>query len=53
MARRGPLSIPSEIILIDLTAYRRMVCAGCGKRGMKLTGLGLEAVWALAELLKA
>ena len=31
----APLSVPSEIVLIDLMVYRRMTCAGCGKRGMK------------------
>jgi hypothetical protein len=29
------LSVPSQIILIDLRTYRRLTCAGCGKRGMK------------------
>jgi hypothetical protein len=33
----APLALPSEIILIDLIVYRKMTCAGCGKRGMKAT----------------
>jgi hypothetical protein len=31
----APLSIPSEIVFIDIRTYRRMRCAGCGKPGMK------------------
>jgi hypothetical protein len=31
----APLSIPSEIVLIDMMRYRRLTCAGYGKRGMK------------------
>ena len=33
----APLSVPSEIIVIDMMAYRKLTCAGCGKRGMKAT----------------
>ncbi len=31
----APLAILSEIVLIDIRTYRRLTCAGCGKRGMK------------------
>jgi hypothetical protein len=31
----APLSLPSEIILIDLLIYRRMHCPKCRMRGMK------------------
>jgi hypothetical protein len=31
----APPSVPSEAVLIDLMAYRRLTCAGCGKKGMK------------------
>jgi hypothetical protein len=31
----APLSVPSALVLIDIRAYRRVRCAGCGKRGMK------------------
>jgi hypothetical protein len=30
----APLSVPSEIVLIDLLIYRRMRCPQCRKRGM-------------------
>jgi hypothetical protein len=33
----APLAIPSEAVLTDLLAYRRMTCPGCGRRGMKAT----------------
>jgi hypothetical protein len=31
----APFSIPSEAVIIDVRNYRRLTCAGCGKRGMK------------------
>lgn len=31
----APLSVPSEVVLIDIRIYRRLPCAGCGKGGMK------------------
>jgi hypothetical protein len=31
----APLSLPSEILLIDLMVYRRITRSRCGKRGMK------------------
>jgi hypothetical protein len=31
----APLSVPSEVVLIDLTTYRRMRCPKCGQRGFK------------------
>jgi hypothetical protein len=31
----APLSLPSDLLLADLLAYRRLVCPDCRKRGMK------------------
>lgn len=31
----APLSLPTEVLIIDLVSYRRLTCEGCGKRGMK------------------
>jgi hypothetical protein len=33
----APPSMPSEAVLADLLAYRKMKCPGCGKKGMKAT----------------
>jgi hypothetical protein len=32
-----PPDMPAAAILADLLAYRKLVCAGCGKRGMKVS----------------
>ena len=31
----APLSVSSEVVLVDIRTYRRLTCARCGKRGMK------------------
>jgi hypothetical protein len=33
----APLSIPSEAVVTDMLAYRRLTCAGCLKHGMRAT----------------